>query len=153
MKAWLHPIRLLPLALAAAVLTSCGSLLDSAFKIYRGPQPATEDLVEERVILRAFQGDVDGRPWDHYLDRLQFLDRGDSLHIDRIVIGTPELLRARLDSLGVKRGDTLIVSTKYKGITYNGGLETYIPNWGANKYYDGYPVALHTLTKVEKVSR
>jgi hypothetical protein len=127
-------------------------LFDSAFKVYRGPQPATQDLVDERVVLRALHGDsILAR--DYFLDRLQFLERGDSLHIDRVVIGNPGGLRARLDSLGVRRGDTLVVSTKYVGTKPGGGLELYIPNWGANRYYNGYPVALHTLTKVEKVNR
>jgi hypothetical protein len=138
--------------LALLVLPACDALFDSAFKVYRGPQPATQDLVGERVILRALQGDS-VVAWDYYLDRLQFLDRGDSLHIDRVVIGKPGALRARLDSLGVRRGDTLVVSTKYKAFTYNGGLEMYIPNWGANRYYNGYPIAVHTLVKVEKVNR
>jgi hypothetical protein len=139
--------------LALLVLPACDALFDSAFKRYNGPQPASQDLVDERVILRAFQSYVDGKPQDYYLDRLQILDRGDSLHIDRIVIGTPGALQARLDSLGVKRGDTLVVSTRYKAIVYSGGLEIYIPNWGANRYYHGYPVALHTLAKVEKANR
>jgi len=106
-----------------------------------------------RVILRALQSYVDGKPQDYYLDRLQILDRGDSLHIDRVVIGRPGALQARIDSLGITRGDTLVVSTKYKAFTYNGGLEMYIPNWGANRYYNGYPIAVHTLVKVDKVSR
>jgi hypothetical protein len=145
--------RLPAIALAAAMLSACDALFDSAFKVYRGPPPASHDLVDERVILRALQNYVGDQPGDYYLDRLQFLERADSLHIDRVVIGTPGGLRARLDSLGVKRGDTLVVSTSYQGMKPSGGLEIYIPNWGANRYYHGYPVALHTLTKVEKVNR
>ena len=141
------------IALPVVMLSACDALFDSAFKVYRGPQPATQDLAEERVVLRALQSYVDGKPQDYYLDRLEILDRGDSLHIDRVVIGRPGALQARIDSLGVTRGDTLVVSTKYKGITYNGGLEMYIPNWGANRYYNGYPIAVHTLTHVEKVNR
>lgn len=153
MRSCFHQLHRLLLALALLVLPACDALFDSAFKVYRGPQPASQDLVDERVILRALQSYVDGKPQDYYLDRLQILDRGDSLHIDRVVIGTPGSLQARLDSLGVKRGDTLVVSTDYKAIVYNGGLEMYIPNWGANRYYNGYPIALHTLVKVEKVNR
>lgn len=152
MRSWLHQPHLLLFGLALLVLPACDALFDSAFKVYRGPQPATQDLVDERVILRALQGDS-VVAWDYYLDRLQFLERGDSLHIDRVVIGNPGELRARLDSLRVRRGDTLVVSTKYKGITYNGGLEMYIPNWGANRYYNGYPIAVHTLIGVEKMNR
>jgi hypothetical protein len=151
-KSWIHKPRLLSFVLALLVLPACDALFDSAFKVYRGPQPATQDLVDERVILRALQGDS-AVAWDYYLDRLQFLERADSLHIDRVVIGNPGALRARLDSLRVRRGDTLVVSTRYKGIEYNGGLEMYIPNWGANRYYNGYPIAVHTLTTVEKVNR
>ena len=153
MRTWFHQPRLLLFGLALFMLAACDALFDSAFKRYNGPQPATQDLVEERVILRAFQSYIGDKPQHYYLDRLQMLDRGDSLHIDRVVIGTPGALQARLDSLGVKRGDTLVVSTKHEAIMYSGGLEMYIPNWGANRYYNGYPVALHTMTKVEKVSR
>ncbi|MEW5930404.1 MAG: hypothetical protein AB1941_23330 [Gemmatimonadota bacterium] len=153
MRPWFHQPRLLLFGLALLVLPACDALFDSVYKVYRGPQPATEDLVEERMILRAFQSYIGDKPQHYYLDRLQILDRGDSLHIDRVVIGTPGALQARLDSLGVKRGDTLVVSTDYKAIVYNGGLEMYIPNWGANRYYNGYPIALHTLVKVEKVNR
>jgi hypothetical protein len=152
-NSWFCQPRLLSFGLALLVLPACDALFDSAFKVYRGPQPASQDLVDERVILRALQSYVDGKPQDYYLDRLQFLERADSLHIDRVVLGTPEIAQARLDSLGVVRGDTLVVSTRYKAIVYNGGLEMYIPNWGANRYYNGYPIAVHTLTKVEKVNR
>lgn len=152
MRSWFHQPHRLLFGLAMLVIPACDALFDSAFKRYNGPQPATQDLVDERVILRALQGDS-VVAWDYYLDRLQILDRGDSLHIDRVVIGKPGALRARLDSLGVRRGDTLVVSTKYVGTKPGGGLELYIPNWGANRYYYDYPVAVHTMTKVDKVNR
>ena len=152
MRSWFHQPHRWLFGLALLVLPACQAVFDSVYKVYRGPQPATQDLVDERVILRALQGDT-AVAWDYYLDRLQFLDRGDSLHIDRVVIGKPGALRARLDSLKVMRGDTLVVSTTYVGTKPGGGLELYIPNWGANRYYYDYPVAVHTLVKVEKVNR
>jgi len=141
------------LLLAISMVSGCGALLDDVYKVYKGPPPASEGLTDERVILRALQHDVNGRPQHYYLDRLSFLERADSLHIDRIIIGMPGALQARIDSLGVQRGDTLVVSTEFRGTTFSGGLEVYIPNWGANRYYERYPVALHALTSVARISR
>lgn len=153
MKRAIRASRAIALLLAISMVSGCDALLDDVYKTYKGPPPASEGLTGERMILRAFQHVVDGRPQHYYLDRLRFLDRGDSLHIDRIIIGMPGTLQARIDSLGLERGDTLVVSTEFRGTTFSGGLEAYIPNWGANRYHERYPVALHTLTSVARIGR
>jgi|GEM_PF-2404452 len=153
MRSPCHTFRFLTLALAFAFLPGCKALLDSIYNTYTGPPPATQGLSDERVILRSLQNAVNGKPQHYYLDRLRFLDRGDSLHIDRVVIGIPGEIQATIDSLGLRKGDTLVVSTSYRGTYFSGGLEADIPNWGANRYHERYPVALHLFTKVEKASR
>ena len=145
-----HASRALALLLVAGGLAACDPVLDSIFDPYEGPDPSRQPLTDERVILRATEMVIDGVPQHYYLDRLQFLERGDSANIDRIVIGVPGSLQARIDSLELKRGDTLVVSTKFLGIGYSRGLEAFIPNWADNRYKEDYPVAVHAFTAIEK---
>lgn len=146
-----HASRALALLVVAGGLAACDSVLDSIFDPYEGPDPSSQPLTNERVIMRAAEMVIDGVPQHYYLDRLQFLERGDSANIDRIVIGMPGNLQATIDSLEIGKGDTLVVSTTFKGIGYSRGLEALIPNWAANRYKEDYPVALHTLTALEKI--
>lgn len=146
-----HASRALALLLVVVGLAACDAVLDSIFDPYKGPDPSSQPLTDERVILRATEMVIDGVPQHYYLDRLQFLERGDSSNIDRIVIGLPGGLQGTIDSLEIRRGDTLVVSTKFQGIGYSRGLEAYIPNWAANRYKEDYPVALHTLLAIEKI--
>jgi hypothetical protein len=145
-----HASRAFALLFAAGGLAACDPVLDSIFDAYKGPAPSSQPLANERVILRATEMVINGLPQHYYLDRLQFLERADSLNIDRVVIGMPGNLQATIDSLEIQRGDTLVVSTKYMGIGYSRGLEALIPNWAANRYKEDYPVAVHTLVALEK---
>lgn len=146
-----HASRALALLLVVVGLTACDALLDTIFDPYEGPDPSSQPLADERVILRATEMVINGVPQHYYLDRLQFLERADSSNIDRIVIGMPGGLQATIDSLELKRGDTLVVSTKFHSIGYSRGLHAYIPNWEANQYKENYPVAVHTLIAIERV--
>jgi hypothetical protein len=146
-----HASRALALLLVVIVLAACDAVLDSIFDAYEGPNPSSQPLTDERVILRATEMVINGVPQHYYLDRLQFLERADSANIDRIVIGMPGGLQATIDSLEIARGDTLVVSTKFHSIGYSRGLEALIPNWAANRYKEDYPVAVHTLVAIKKV--
>jgi hypothetical protein len=146
-----HASRALALLLVVVGLAACDAVLDSIFDPYEGPNPSSQPLADERVILRATERVIDGLPQHYYLDRLQFLERADSSNIDRVVIGMPGGLQATIDSLEIRRGDTLVVSTRFQGIGYSRGLEALIPNWAANRYKEDYPVALHTLISIEKI--
>jgi hypothetical protein len=146
-----HASRALALLLVAGGLAACDPILDSIFDPYEGPDPSTQPLTNERVILRATEMVVNFVPQHYYLDRLQFLERGDSANIDRIVIGMPGNVQATIDSLEIGLGDTLVVSTTFKTIGYSRGLEALIPNWAANRYKEDYPVAVHTLVALEKI--
>jgi hypothetical protein len=146
-----HASRALALLLVAGGLAACDPVLDSIFDPYEGPDPSSQPLTNERVIMRATEMVIDGVPQHYYLDRLQFLERADSSNIDRIVIGMPGGLQARIDSLEIRRGDTLVVSTRFLGIGYSRGLEALIPNWAANRYKEDYPVAVHTLIAIQKI--
>ncbi|HEY7768387.1 hypothetical protein [Longimicrobium sp.] len=146
-----HASRALALLLVGVGLAACDPILDSIFDPYEGPDPSKQPLTDERVILRATERVIDGVPQHYYLDRVQFLERADSSNIDRIIIGMPGGLQGTIDSLDLKRGDALVISTKFHSIGYSRGLEAYIPNWAANRYKEDYPVALHTLLAIEKV--
>lgn len=146
-----HASRALALLLVAGGLAACDPLLDSVFDAYEGPDPSSQPLTNERVILRATEMVINGVPQHYYLDRLQFLERGDSANIDRVVIGMPGNLQATIDSLEIGPGDTLVVSTTFRSVGYSRGLEAFIPNWAANRYSEDYPVAVHTLVALEKI--
>jgi hypothetical protein len=145
------------LAAALAVLfavAGCKGLARDLLGIYDGPLPSTASLSSERVIVRTiFRNPVkeSGEPiLGLYLDRVSFLDSGKLKSVDRLVVGRPREIQAQVEGLGLAVGDTLIVSTRYEGVTLSGPDPSAVPNWDGYRYLE-YPVASHVLTSLERV--
>lgn len=145
-------------AVAAAVavlfaVAGCKGLARDLLGIYDGPLPSTASLSSERVILRTIfrhPEKTSGEPiLALYLDRVSFLDSGNLKSIDRLVVGSPHEIQARVEGLNLAVGDTLIVSTRYNGVTQSGPGPSTVPGWAGYRYLE-YPVALHVLTSVER---
>lgn len=144
-------------SLALAILLAgggCKGLARDLLGIYDGPQPSTASLSSERVILRTIfrhPEKASGEPiLSLYLDRVTFLDAGRLKSVDRLVVGSPHEIRAQVEALGVEAGDTLLVFTRYDGVTQSGPGPSTVPGWPGYRYLE-YPIALHVLTSLERV--
>jgi hypothetical protein len=138
----------------AAAAAGCTGLARDLLGIYDGPPPSTASLSSERVILRTIFRHPEkssGEPiLALYLDRAAFLEAGKLKSVDRLVVGSPHEIRAQVEALGLEVGDTLIVSTRYDGVTLSGPGPSSVPGWAGYRYLE-YPVALHVLTSLERV--
>ena len=84
-----------------------------------------------------------------YLDRISFLDSGKLKSVDRVVVGRPHEMQAQVEALDLEAGDTLIVSTRYNGVTLSGLDPSTVPGWDGYRYLE-YPVASHVLISLER---
>ena len=142
---------------AATILfavAGCKGLARDLLGIYDGPPPSTASLSSERVIVRTVFRHPEKQSGEPilglYLDRVRFLDSGKLNSVDRLVVGRPHEMQDQVEALGPKVGDTLIVSTRYQGVTLSGPDPATVPGWAGYRYLE-YPVASHVLTSVEKV--
>ncbi len=138
---------------ATGVAGACG-LVDFAgdAQLCNSP-PARAGLQDERVIVRRID-QYTRTERRFYLDRVRYLDRGDELSPNRVVVafpGTPELQQS-LDELGAAPGDTLRVDTRFEGTVRATISESAIPRFAGNEgsCIDGAIVALHALTDVTR---
>jgi hypothetical protein len=141
---------------AAAVLfavAGCKGIARDLLGIYDGPSPSTASLSSERVIVRTIYRHPEkasGEPiLALYLDRISFLDAGKLRSVDRLVVGSPREIQAQVEALNLALGDTLIVSTRYNGVTLSGPDPATVPGWGGYRYLE-YPIASHALTSLER---
>lgn len=134
-------------------MAGCKGLARDLLGIYDGPPPSTASLSSERVILRTIfrhPEKASGEPiLGLYLDRVSFIDAGKLKSVDRLVVGRPTEIQARVEALDLAVGDTLIVSTRYDGVTESGPAPSTVPGWAGYQYLE-YPVASHVLTSVER---
>jgi hypothetical protein len=139
----------------AVLLTAggCEGLARDLLGIYDGPRPSAAPLSSERVILRSIfrhPEKTSGEPiLGLYLDRVSFLDSGKLKSVDRLVVGRPFEIQAQAEAMDLALGDTLIVSTRYDGVTLSGPDPATVPGWGGYRYLE-YPIASHALTSLER---
>jgi hypothetical protein len=84
-----------------------------------------------------------------FLDRVRYLEAGDLKSVNRVIMGQTWTFGARIDSLGIGVGDTVIVSTDYANIHRGGTPKGAIPSWPGTDRHD-YPVGLHLLTDIRR---
>lgn len=136
---------------AAAILTLAGcDFLAGALDTYKGPTPDRQPLTAERVVVRGTipsSGDLD-KVGGYYFDRLRYLESNDPHNVNRVVHVSSGERREDAWALGIRVGDTLVVSTRYDA-TYHSGAPTSVPNWPGHGYVE-YPIAYHTLTAVSR---
>ena len=134
-------------------MAGCKGFARDLLGIYDGPPPSTASLSAERVVLRTIFRNPEkasGEPiLGLYLDRVSFIDAGKLKSVDRLVVGRPTEIQARVEALDLAVGDTLIVSTRYAGVTLSGPDPSTVPGWDGYRYLE-YPVASHVLTSVER---
>lgn len=138
--------------LATATLSGCvvGDLL---LGNYRGPLPEQVDLVEEEVIIRDLSRDSSGPRaglvTSTFLDRVRYLASGDLKSVNRVVFGQTWTLGARIDSLGIAVGDTVIITTEYANVHRGGTAVGVIPDWPGTGDHT-YPVGWHIVREIRR---
>ena len=65
------------------------------------------------------------------------------------MVGSVYEIQAQVEAMGLAVGDTLIVSTRYAGVTESGPGPSTVPGWAGYRYLE-YPVASHVLTSLER---
>ncbi len=128
------------------VLVGCGDFIYRVTGGYTGPQPSSNPLVEERVIVRAQYQEQ--RVF--YVERARFTDAKQPHNVNRVVkvTATDATYTAVLD-LEIRLGDTLIVSTDFERIAPAVGSMG-VPNWPGHGSVE-YPISAHLLTDVRRV--
>lgn len=86
-----------------------------------------------------------------HLDRVRYIDAGDFDDVNRVVLGEAGELTAKVESLNLAIGDTVIVSGEYAGLYRGGAASGVVPNWPGDRYVD-YAVAVHQLLEIKRKS-
>jgi hypothetical protein len=142
------------LSVLAAGLTGACGLVDFAgdAKLCNDP-PSRTGLRSEKTVVRYSQQHSQSEK-RLYLDRVRYLESGDVLSPNRVVVAypdTPELAR-RLDDLGATLGDTLLVDTRFVSTTRASLDDSFIADYAGNegRCIDGAIVGVHALTGVSR---
>lgn len=124
------------------------------FGTYQGPAPASADLTNEAVVVRSVLRDPAGERQGLvslvHLDRLAYQQPARRGDINRVVALLHGDDGPSLDSLGLEVGDdTVVVNTRYLGVTLSGPGPGLIPGWAGYKYLE-YPIAGHRLRSISR---
>lgn len=134
-------------ALGSVSTSACDSILSALTNTYRGPQPATENLLSEVVIVRSVYQEPSGVT-RLILDRARYSEGGDPHDVNRVIEGVTTQVRPEFDALNVEAGDRLVVSTSFIRVGEAAELSE-VPNWPGHGYVE-YPIGVHYLTAVAK---
>lgn len=137
--------------LGASLAAACG-LVDFAgdAQLCNSP-PSRTGLQNELAIVRYSEQHTQTEK-RLYLDRVRYLERGDLLSPNRVVVAypdSPELAR-RLAELGAALGDTLRIDTRFVSTARASLDDSFIGGYAGNegKCVDGAVVGVHALTAV-----
>jgi hypothetical protein len=138
------------LGAVAMLVAGCG--FGDLLPHYTGPQPSTDPIAGERVVVRqivpsSIHPDAAGA---FYAERTRFLEAGDAHNVDRVIRVAGGELHAELAALDVEIGDTLVISTRYDTIYYDAVSPQAVPNWPGHSHSE-YPIARHTLTSAARL--
>jgi hypothetical protein len=134
----------------ALTLPACKGNL---FGTYQGPAPDSADLTNEAAVVRSVVRDPAGERQGLvslvHLDRLLYQLPGRSGDVNRVVALLHGDDGPSLDSLGLEVGDTVVVNTRYVGVTLSGPGPGLIAGWAGYKYLE-YPIAGHRLRSISR---
>jgi hypothetical protein len=146
-------LRTLLLVMLVFAGAGCEAFGRELFGTYGGPDPQTNDLVDEVAIVRSVirdpAGEREGLVSLIHLDRLQYLQPGRRGDVNRVVALLHTEGGMSLDSLGLEVGDTVTVTTSYLGVTLSGPGPGQIPDWAGYDYLE-YPIAGHRLLTISR---
>lgn len=129
-------------------LGGCDDMILRASRGYTGPQPSTEPLAEERVVVHRVRTQYLGQI-ALTVERLRYTVAGDPHNVDRVVeTATTSETQDAVASLDLQSGDTVRISTEYVGVAEAGGSMG-VPDWPGHQAME-YPIGLHLLTEIAR---
>ncbi len=141
--------RCVPLLIVVCMVgaASCGEILDRLTGAYSGPQPSTDPLQDEVVIVRSLHT-VLGHT-RIVAERLRFAEARDPHNVNRVVLITTDASsQAEVNALAMQLGDTVVVSTRF--VIMDEGAGSYgVPNWPGHNAVE-YPVSHHKFTSARR---
>lgn len=142
-------MRVALLATVVMVLAGCGA--SDLLPHYSGPQPSRDPLANERVVVRKVVSSATNpnAAGAVYVERTRFVEAGDPHNVNRVIRAAGGELAAQLAALGVKAGDTLLISTRYDTTYYDALAPGAVSDWPGHTHLE-YPIARHTLTSVAR---
>lgn len=152
MRYFLRTSAVVRLALVAACVLSvsgCDAIGDRLLgENYEGPQPAAEGISNEVAIVRLVEVVPSGESV-LLIDRARFTEAGDPHNVNRIVrVVSGAALRDSVAALNLRRGDHVLISTEYGGVTTVVGNMS-VPDWPGHKAYV-YPIGVHAITSIAR---
>ncbi len=141
--------RCVPLLIVVCMVgaASCGDIMDRLTGTYSGPQPSTDPLQDEIVVVRSVHPALAGT-WI-VAERIRFAEARDPHNVNRVVLITADASsQAEVNALALQAGDTLVVSTRFVTITETAGSHG-VPNWPGHNAVE-YPVSGHNFTSARR---
>jgi hypothetical protein len=139
---------LLLLIVCAMGTASCGEVMGRLTRGYTGPQPSSDPLLDEIVVVRLLQTQAQGHI-STIAERASFAAAGDPHNVNRVVrISTDASNQADVGALALKLGDTLVVSTRFLMMDEASGASG-VPNWPGHKAME-YPISHHIFTSARR---
>lgn len=141
--------RLIIVAACALPVAGCNAMGDLVLgERYRGPQPATEDISAEVAIVRLVEVVPSGQTV-LLIDRVRYTDAGDPHNVNRVVrVLSGSAMRDAVAALELDRGDRVVISTQYQGVTNVIGSMS-VPVWPGHTAYE-YPIGIHAITAIAR---
>lgn len=142
-------VRLTLVATCALQVAGCNALSDFVSgEKYRGPRPAEEDISNEVGIVRSAEVTGSGQTV-LLIDRVRYADAGDPHNVNRVVqVRSGAAMRDTVAALNLGRGDRVLISTEYQGVTnVIGNLS--VPDWPGHNAYE-YPIGIHAATAIAR---
>lgn len=143
---WARLFLLLACVLPAAGCNAIGDVILG--ERYRGPQPATEGIVNETAVVRLVEVGPSGQTV-LLVDRERYVEAGDPHNVNRVVrVASGEAMRHAVAALNLAPGDRLVLSTQYQGdVNVIGSMN--VPDWPGHSAYE-YPIAFHSITAITR---
>jgi hypothetical protein len=141
--------RLALMAACALPMAGCDALGDLILgENYSGPRPAEEDVSNEVAIVRSADVTESGQTV-LVIDRVRYVDAGDPHNVNRVVeVRSGVAMRDAVAALNLGRGDRVLISTEYQGVTNVIG-DMSVPDWPGHTAYE-YPIGIHAVTAITR---
>lgn len=142
-------VRLALVASCAQQVAGCNALSDFiSGEKYRGPRPAEEDISNEVAIVRSADVTESGQTV-LLIDRVRYVEAGDPHNVNRVVqVRSGAAMRDTVAALNLGRGDRVLISTDYQGVTNVIG-DMSVPDWPGHTAYE-YPIGIHAVTAITR---
>lgn len=140
-------VKIVGCLLVGFATTGCEGISNWLTGAYRGPEPGTEPLVNEVALVAGVYTPEQGRT-NLRLDRLRYASR-DPHHVDRVISAwATQETQSAVDGLALHRGDTVVVTTAYRGVEETSGSNGVV-DWPGHDAVE-YPIGSHDIVSIAR---